>query len=450
MILPGRSIGIGMRATTRPPERRSDHRWVAAKDAVEHRPRGGVARELRALLGDRFVLTEPEDLRVYDCDGLTGWRAQPALVVLPGSTEEVQAVVRLCHRHGVPFVARGAGTGLSGGALPVADGIVISLARMNRILEVDLDEPARRRRARRDEPRRHRARSRRDGFYYAPDPSSQQVCTIGGNVAENSGGAHCLKHGFTVNHVTGLRSSCRTARSSSSAARRSTGGARPARRRSSARRGRSGSRPRSRCASLRAAGGGATLLAGFDSTDAAGGAVSAVVARRDPPGGDRDDGPAHDRGGRAAVHAGYPDGAGAILLVELDGVARRRSRRTSRAVEEICRANGACEVRIAHDADGARAPVEGAQGGVRRDGPRSARLLRPGRRRAADAAARGPAADRRARARARPPGRQRLPRRRRQPPPARPLRRARPRRGRAGGAARRRRSSRSASTPAAR
>ena len=149
-------------------------------------------------------ITEPEQLRVYECDGLTGHRAVPELVVLPGSTEEVQAVVRACHRERVPFVARGAGTGLSGGATPLAGGVVISLARMNRILEIDLEsqrvvvEPGV---ANLDVTRAVAA----EGFFYAPDPSSQQVCTIGGNVAENSGGAHCLKYGFTVNHVTGLK-----------------------------------------------------------------------------------------------------------------------------------------------------------------------------------------------------------------------------------------------------
>ena len=185
---------------------------------------GRIAHEFRALLGDEFVLTEPEQLRVYDCDGLTGWRAQPAIVVLPGSTEEVQAVVRLCHRRALPFVARGAGTGLSGGALPVADGVVISLARLNRILEIDLEsqrvvvEPGV---ANLDVTRAVEA----DGWFYAPDPSSQQVCTIGGNVAENSGGAHCLKNGFTVNHVTGLDG--RPARRRARRARRQ--GARPRR-----------------------------------------------------------------------------------------------------------------------------------------------------------------------------------------------------------------------------
>src|SRR6186997_2351687 len=163
----------------------------------------GFVDELAAAVGEAYVLTAAEDLATYDCDGLTGWRAQPACVVLPGSAEEVQAVLRLCGREGVPFVARGAGTGLSGGALPVADGIVVSVARMCRILEIDLEservvvQPGV---ANLDVSRAVAA----EGFFYAPDPSSQQVCTIGGNVAENSGGAHCLKYGFTAHHVTGL------------------------------------------------------------------------------------------------------------------------------------------------------------------------------------------------------------------------------------------------------
>src|SRR5918996_1616460 len=159
--------------------------------------------ELEGAVGGAHTITEPEPLRVYECDGLTGHPALPQAVVLPCTTEEVQAVVRACARGRVPFVARGAGTGLSGGATPVAGGVVISLARMNRILEIDLAsrrvvvEPGV---ANLDVTRAVEA----DGFFYAPDPSSQQVCTIGGNVAENSGGAHCLKNGFTVHHVTGL------------------------------------------------------------------------------------------------------------------------------------------------------------------------------------------------------------------------------------------------------
>ena len=148
-------------------------------------------------------MTEPAECRTYECDALTGHRAIPELVAIPGSAEDVQEVVKLCHAHRVPFVARGAGTGLSGGALPVAGGVVISLARLNRIIEVDLDS----RRVVVEPGVTNLAITKAvaaDGLYYAPDPSSQQVCTIGGNVAENSGGAHCLKHGFTVNHVTGL------------------------------------------------------------------------------------------------------------------------------------------------------------------------------------------------------------------------------------------------------
>ena len=162
-----------------------------------------LVAELQRALGAAHVVTEPEQLRVYECDGLTGHRAVPELVVLPGSTDDVQTVLRACTRERVPFVARGAGTGLSGGATPMAGGVVVSLARMNRILEIDIDsqrmvvEPGV---ANLDVTRAVAG----DGFFYAPDPSSQQVCTIGGNVAENSGGAHCLKYGFTVNHVTGL------------------------------------------------------------------------------------------------------------------------------------------------------------------------------------------------------------------------------------------------------
>src|SRR3954466_15247703 len=161
-----------------------------------------VAALERSLRPEQLI-REPEQLRTYECDGLTGHRVVPALVVLAESTADVQTAVRACAAHGIPFVARGAGTGLSGGALPVAEGIVISLARMKRVLEVDLDaqrvtvEPG-------VTNLEVTAAVAPHGFYYAPDPSSQQVCTIGGNLAENSGGAHCLKYGFTVNHVTGV------------------------------------------------------------------------------------------------------------------------------------------------------------------------------------------------------------------------------------------------------
>src|SRR5437660_3488582 len=160
--------------------------------------------ELRAIVGERGIISSPEELHTYECDGLTYFRVVPRAVLLPTSTEQVQAIVRLCHRERIPFVARGSGTGLSGGALPVANGIVISLARMRRILEVDLPnarvvvEPG-------VINLEVTGRVAEQDYFYAPDPSSQTVCSIGGNVAENSGGAHCLKYGFTVNHVLGVR-----------------------------------------------------------------------------------------------------------------------------------------------------------------------------------------------------------------------------------------------------
>ncbi|WP_019818572.1 FAD-binding oxidoreductase [Saccharomonospora saliphila] len=159
-----------------------------------------VVDALVGAVGEQGVISDPVGLRSYECDGLTGVRQAPSLVVLPTDTAGVAAAVRVCHEHGVPFVARGAGTGLSGGALPVADGVVISLQRMRRVLSVDpLD-----RRATLQPGVTNldiTAAAAPHGLYFAPDPSSQQVCTIGGNVAENSGGAHCLKYGFTTNHV---------------------------------------------------------------------------------------------------------------------------------------------------------------------------------------------------------------------------------------------------------
>src|ERR1700676_1518615 len=154
------------------------------------------------LLGPRGYLSRPEDLTLYEYDGSVD-KARPDLVVFPRSTEEVAAIVRLSKEHNLPIVGRGAGTGLSGGAIPRAGGIVISFARMNRVLEVDLEN--------------ERAvlqpgvvnleitqAVESQGYFYAPDPSSQRACTIGGNVAENAGGPHTLAYGVTTNHVLGL------------------------------------------------------------------------------------------------------------------------------------------------------------------------------------------------------------------------------------------------------
>jgi len=154
---------------------------------------------LRRIVGDKHVLDDALELLTYECDALPHLRETPAAVALPGSAAEVQEVVRLCARDRVPFVARGHGTGLSGGALPVAGGLVIALSRLNRVLNVDI--PNQRVTVEPGVTNLEITRQVAPFYYYAPDPSSQQVCSIGGNVAENSGGAHCLKYGFTVHHV---------------------------------------------------------------------------------------------------------------------------------------------------------------------------------------------------------------------------------------------------------
>ncbi|GAB3426588.1 FAD-binding protein [Massilia solisilvae] len=166
--------------------------------------RDEVAAALKARLPARCVLSDPEDTRPYECDGLAAYRQLPMVVTLPENEEQVLAVLNACRELSVPIVPRGAGTGLSGGALPIAEGVVISTARLNRIVRVDAHartavvQPGVRNLAISDAAAQH-------GLYYAPDPSSQIACTIGGNVAENSGGVHCLKYGLTVHNVLRVR-----------------------------------------------------------------------------------------------------------------------------------------------------------------------------------------------------------------------------------------------------
>ena len=166
--------------------------------------RPALVAELQAILSDEAVLYDEEDLRPYECDGLSIYRNTPLVVCLPRTVEQVRRVLKLCYEWRVPVVARGAGTGLSGGALPLSDGVLLSLARFTRILEIDPLNC----RARVEPGVRNLAISQAvapHGLYYAPDPSSQIACTIGGNVAENAGGVHCLKYGLTVHNITGLK-----------------------------------------------------------------------------------------------------------------------------------------------------------------------------------------------------------------------------------------------------
>jgi glycolate oxidase len=306
---------------------------------------------IASILPAEALITEPERLRTYECDALTGHRAVPELVVLAESVEHVQGVVALCHEHRVPFVARGAGTGLSGGALPVADGVVISLTRLNRVLEIDLEhgrvvvEPGV---TNLDITRAVAA----EGFYYAPDPSSQQVCTIGGNVAENSGGAHCLKHGFTVNHVLAadvvLADGQLVTLSRDDPGPDLLGvfvGSE----------GTLGIVVRITVRVLRSPQVVRTFLAGFATTDAAGDAVSHTIAAGILPAAIEMMDALTIQAVEAAVAPGYPAGAGAVLIVELDGPAAQVEE-DSAAVERICRDAGAFELRSA-DAPEDRARV---------------------------------------------------------------------------------------------
>jgi glycolate oxidase len=161
-------------------------------------------QRLSSLLPPERLLLRPVELAAYESDGLTAFRTRPLAVVMPETEDEVIAIVRLCHELKLPFVARGSGTSLSGGSLPIAEGIVIALNRLNRILKLD---PAQRIAVVQPGVVNTQVTTAAApfGLHYAPDPSSQSICTIGGNVAFNSGGAHCLKYGMTANHILGIK-----------------------------------------------------------------------------------------------------------------------------------------------------------------------------------------------------------------------------------------------------
>jgi glycolate oxidase len=286
-------------------------------------------------------------LRTYECDGLAHYKVTPALVVLPETAEQVAAVVSACARHRVPFVARGSGTGLSGGALPRSDGVLIVTSRMRAIRDVRADDqravvepgvinldvtravtPA--------------------GYYYAPDPSSQQICSIGGNLAENSGGAHCLKYGFTTNHVLGAEFV------TSQGEIVQLGGPAP-----DApgydllgtvvgSEGTLGIATAVTVRLVRLPEDVRTLLAGFRSTDDAGAATSAIIGAGIVPAAMEMMDALAIEAAEAATHCDYPGGAGAVLIVELDGP-RAEVEHELAAVERLCREHGAFEMRVATD-----------------------------------------------------------------------------------------------------
>jgi glycolate oxidase len=307
----------------------------------------GLVKRLREAVGPDAVLTDRQQLRTYECDGLAHYKVMPAVVVLPHTTEQVAAVVRACVDAGVPYVARGSGTGLSGGALPHADGVLVVTSQMRDILEVDAaDQRAV------VEPgviNLHVTRAAApDGYYYAPDPSSQQVCSIGGNVAENSGGAHCLKYGFTTNHVTGVElvvpdgSVVRLGGRAPDPPGYDLLGA------FVGSEGTLGIATEVTVRLMRAPEAVRTLLAAFPSTDEAGGAVSAIIGAGVLPAAIEMMDALAIEAAEAAVHCDYPAGAGAVLIVELDGAAADVEAQFGE-VETYCRDNGSTEIRIAAD-----------------------------------------------------------------------------------------------------
>ncbi|HET7310182.1 MAG TPA: FAD-linked oxidase C-terminal domain-containing protein [Mycobacteriales bacterium] len=313
-----------------------------------------LARDFIARLGRDAVVTDRVQLRTYECDGLAAYRCVPGLVVLPRTTDEVSYVVRRCHEAGIPFVARGSGTGLSGGALPREDGVLIVMSRMSRIREVDVDdqravvEPG----AINLDVTRSAAP---EGFYYAPDPSSQQVCSIGGNVAENSGGAHCLKYGFTVNHVTGLKVVMPDGSVETFGGRAPDAPGYDLVGAFVGSEGTLGIATQVTVRLLRKPETVQTLLAGFHTMDDAGRAVSDIIAAGVLPAAIEMMDALAIEAAEAAVSCGYPPGAGAVLIVELDGPVAEVDAHLAQ-VDGFCRAAGAFEIRVADD-DAQRASI---------------------------------------------------------------------------------------------
>lgn len=309
-----------------------------------------IVREFEAILGKNGVVRKREELLVYECDGLTSYRNRPSVVVLPRTTEDVAAVVKVCDRHSVPFVARGSGTGLSGGALPTDDCVLIVTALMKRILDIDLEN--------------QRVVVQPGvinnwvtqavsgaGFYYAPDPSSQIICSVGGNVAENSGGVHCLKYGVTTNHVLGLKLVL------PDGAIVDVGGTVPEMPGYDltglfvGSEGTLGIATEITLKILKAPEAVRVLLADFTSIEAAGATVSDIISAGIIPGGMEMMDNFSINAVEDVVRTNcYPRDAVAILLIEVDGL-DVEAEANSQRVEAICFQNGARSVRIATDAD---------------------------------------------------------------------------------------------------
>src|SRR6201747_2523653 len=306
-----------------------------------------IARVARQLLPDEGVITDHARLRTYECDGLAHYRVTPALVVIPEDAKQLAEIVRACAEHDLPFVARGSGTGLSGGALPHAEGVLIVTSKMRSITAL-----------RREDQRAVvepgvinldvTKAATPEGYYYAPDPSSQQICSIGGNLAENSGGAHCLKYGFTTNHVLGAEfvtpqgDVVELGGLAPDAPGYDLLGA------VVGSEGTLGIATTTTVRLVRLPEEVRTLLVGFRTTDDAGAATSAIIAAGVVPAAIEMMDALAIEAAEAAVHCNYPDGAGAVLVIELDGAAVEVEQEFAE-VERLCHENGAFEFRVATD-----------------------------------------------------------------------------------------------------
>jgi glycolate oxidase len=306
-----------------------------------------LVKELVAIVGNDGIVSRPAELKVYECDGWTIEKCSPDVLVMPRTTEQVSAVLQALWRREVAFVPRGAGTGLSGGALPVNAPVMICTSKMNRILSIDLAN--RRVEVESGVVNLHVTNAvKHDRFLYAPDPSSQQACTIGGNIAENSGGPHTLKYGVTTNHVLGLTLVLADGEIVE------LGG--PAEERCGydlvgavvGAEGTAGIVTRAVLKLIREPQGHRTLLATFADVEAATRSVSAIMASGILPGAIEMMDQLIIRAVEDAFHVGLPADAGAVLIIELDGLAAGLDEHATRATE-IARHNGASAVRLARD-----------------------------------------------------------------------------------------------------
>ena len=316
-------------------------------DAAVLARRSEIAVALRAIVAGEGVIDDVDALRVYESDGLTAYRQPPMLVVLPQTTAQVAAILRYCDENRVRVVPRGSGTSLSGGALPLADAVLLGLAKLNRIVEVDLAN-----RVAVVQPGVTNLAVTRaveaDGFYYAPDPSSQIVCSIGGNVAENSGGVHCLKYGLTTNNVLGVELVLMSGEILQLGGRQLDSSGLDLLGVIVGSEGLLGVVTEVIVRLLPKPETARALLIGFSSVEGAGNCVAEVIAAGIIPAGMEMMDRLAVQAAEAFVKVGYPLDVAALLIVELDGSEEECSELIGE-VEQIALANGAVSVRISQD-----------------------------------------------------------------------------------------------------